>query len=186
MSAGKTLVVVHGKSELIFCRGLASNLKLNVEFDHESRGETCIQIRQLRERFSSYPYDAERNLHKKFDKLEYLGKEPVKMPNLKIFPIMDTDDSQQDEKSYKTRNLFQSSIIRDRIIPIFNTPNLDAVLNECGFKININDKIESYHKLVEEYDLNGLIDGLKDCNNTNLPTFLSYCASLTPSYQSIA
>ncbi|MDR0334745.1 MAG: hypothetical protein LBH69_02530 [Methanomassiliicoccaceae archaeon] len=156
---------------------------MNVEFDFDNRGETSIQIRHLTERFSSGPYRSENDLRKKFGILEYLERKDVKMPNLKIFPIMDTDDSPYEEKSYRTGNLFSSSIFKDRIIPIFNTPNLDSVLNECGFRIDPNNKIGSYYALVGKYELRDLIDALKDCKNTNLPIFLRYCASVTPSYQ---
>ena len=183
MNTCRTLVVAHGKSELEFCRGLMSNIKMKIVYDSENGGESCIQIRHLTERFTSEPYVSENSLHKKFGKLEYLEGKQIKMPGLKIFPIMDTDDSPQTEKSYRTGNMFRSSVFGDRIIPIFNTPNLDAVLNECGFRIDPNNKIRSYAALVEGYELRDLIAGLKNCGNTNLPVFLEYCASVTPSYQ---
>jgi len=182
MSGCRTLVVAQGKSEIVFCKGIASNLKMLLEVDSEDKGETCIQIRQLEERFSSGTYASEHELHKAFGKLEYLDEE-VKMPRLRIFPIMDTDDSPQEKKSYRTDNMFKTSVFKDRITPIFNTPNIDAVLTECGFEINPNNKIRSIHKLVNNHELNELINALKDCRNSNLVVFLNYCASITPEYQ---
>jgi hypothetical protein len=152
MSGYRTVVVAHGKSEIIFCRGIASNLRMGLVVDSENNGETCIQIRQLEERFSSGAYGSELDLHKAFDKLEYLD-EDVKMPKLRIFPVMDTDDSPLDEKSYRTNNMFNSSVFKDRITPIFNTPNIDAVLAECGFEINSNNKIRSIHNLIRDHEL---------------------------------
>ena len=182
MSSCRTLAVVHGKSELIFCKGIASKLRINMEYDSNDRGETCIQILQLEERFCTGHFKTEGSLHKKYDKLEYFGREKVKMPNLKIFPIMDTDDSLMG-KSYRTGNMFHSSVFGDRIYPIYNIPNLDSVLIECGIEIDRNNKVRSYSNLVNEYDLKEIIDALKGCNNTNICVFLNHCASITPSFQ---
>ena len=182
MSTCRTLVVVHGKSELIFCKGIASKLRINMEYDSNDKGETCIQIPHLEERFCTGPFKSENSLHKKFGKLEYLGRETVKMPHLMIFSIMDTDDNSM-EKSYRTGNMFHSSAFWGRIVPIFNTPNMDAVFNECGFEIDRNNKVRSYSKLVNDIGLSEIIDTLKDSDNTNLCIFLNYCASITPSFQ---
>ena len=150
MSTCRTLAVVHGKSELILCRGIASKHRINIEFDSENGGETCIQISHLEERFCTGPFKSESSLHKKYDKLEYFGKKTDKMPNLKIFPIMDTDDSPQSEKAYRTGNMFHHSAFGSRVIPIFNTPNLDEVFIECGFKVDRNNKKRgSFDKMVE-------------------------------------
>ncbi|MCL2712297.1 MAG: hypothetical protein FWD37_03365 [Methanomassiliicoccaceae archaeon] len=181
MSTCRTLAVVHGRSELIFCKGIASNLKINMEYDSDNRGGTCIQIMHLEERFTTGCYVSENALHKRFDKLEYLGRRIPKMPHLKIFPIMDTDDCRQQERAYRTGNMFADSVFKDRISPIFNTPDLDPVLIECGFRVDRNDK---YHDLVKEYELSDLIGGLKNCENTNICVLLEHCASITPSYQS--
>jgi len=174
----RTLVVVHGKSEYEFCKGIASNYRLSIEYDHENRGENCIQIRQLEERFSSGHFRSENALHKKFEDLEYLGRNEIKMLHLRIFPIMDTDDSPRDATSYRTNNMFNSSTFKDRITPIFNTPDLDTVLRKCGFKINSNDKIGSYGRLVNEYELQELISALDNRNDTNITVFLKYCSDL--------
>jgi hypothetical protein len=183
MSTCRTLVVVHGKSELIFCRGIASNLRINVEFDSDNGGETCIQISHLEERFRSGPYVSENALHKKFARLEYLERKKPRMPDLRIFPIMDTDDSGRQEKAYRTNNLFNTSGFGNRITPIFNAPNLDEVLIGCGFDVDRNDKVRSYHNLINEHELPELIDRLKNCSNTNICVFLNHCASIAPHYQ---
>ena len=179
----RTLTVVHGKSELIFCRGIASNLKISIECDSENGGKTSIQIPHLTERLSTGSFESETSLHKKFGDLEYLKGKHIKMPNLKIFPIMDTGENPMYERSYKTGNMFRTSVFWNNIIPIFNTPNLDEVLISCGFKIDAREKIRSYHALVNEYELSDFIDGLKNCENTNLPVFLGHCASIAPNYQ---
>ena len=183
MSTCRTLAVVHGKSELIFCKGIASDLRINMEYDSNNKGENCIQISHLEERFRSGPFASENHLHKKYDKLEYLGRRTVKMPSLKIFPIMDTDDSSRLENAYRTGNMFRSSVFSDRIVPIFNTPNLDGVMRECGFEIDSNDKVGSYHDLIDECELPDIIGKLRRCENTNLWVFLDHCASIAPNYQ---
>jgi len=183
MSVCRTLAVVHGKSELIFCRGIAKDLRINVEYDSNNGGENCIQISHLGERFCSGHFKSENTLHKKYDKLEYYGGKANKMPYLKIFPIMDTDDSPRDERSYRTNNMFRSSVFGDRIIPIFNAPNLDGVLTQCGFEIDSNNKVRSYEKMFDEFELSDLADRLKDNKNTNLWVFLDHCISIAPSYQ---
>jgi len=187
MSTCRTLAVVHGKSELILCKGIARELRINIECDSDNNGETCIQILHLEERFCTGPYKTEGSLHRKFDKLEYLKGRSTQMPRLKIFSIMDTDDSHQSAITYKTGNMFRSSAFKDRIVPIFNTPSLDAVMKECGFEINCknsNEKIRSYHDLINDCEVPDLIEKLKNCKNTNLWVFLEHCTSIASNFQS--
>lgn len=182
MSGCRTLVIAHGRSELIFCRGLASNYRLEIAFDSEDNGNRCIQMSGLRGRLSSDVYRTEYDLHKEYPVLEYLEHKTVKMPRLRIFPIMDTDDSRLYEKRYRTGEMFTASTFKDRITPIYNSPNLDAVLRECGFNTDHNN-MGTYHKLVKEVNemgLRGFIDRLSECNRTetNLPVFLEHCRSV--------
>jgi len=183
MSSCKTLVIVHGKSELIFCKGLASNYRLNIAIDSEENGEKCIQILSLEERLCSEHYVSEYSLHKKFDKLEYLSEKDIKMPNLKIFPIMDTDDSLRHFNSYVTKNMFSSSPFKGRVVPIFNMPNLDKVLIDSGFDVDKNNKVESYQNIISQYELNEIVEKIGKSKNTNLLKFLHHCASMIPNYQ---
>ena len=182
MNTCRTLVVAHGRSEMRFCKGIASNLRMNVEYDSNNDGRNCIQICHLEERFCSDHFRSELTLHNKFKKLEYFGGKDVKMPNLRIFPIMDLDDSSQMIKRYKTKNMFNASVFKDRITPIFNDPNLDAVLNKCGFGVS-HDDVESYDELFNEYELSDIIGALRGCDDTNITEYLDHCLSVTPSYQ---
>jgi len=182
MSTCRTLIVVHGRSELIFCKGIARVLRMNAEYDSDNGGGNCIQIRHLEERFRSDHFRSELALHNKFKKLEYLSGKDVKMPNLRIFPIMDLDDSSHMVKQYKTKNMFNACIFKDRITPIFSDPDLDTVLNRCGFGVS-HDDLSSYDELFNEHELSDVIKALRGRNDTNLAVFLDYCLSITPSYQ---
>jgi hypothetical protein len=174
----RTIVVAHGASELILCRSIRTNLRLPLEIITENQGSKCIQVNVLEKFFS------EKNFAK------YLAQSPGiqkfqlrdgELVNTTIFPIMDTDDCSKDTlKRYMSGEMFSGSPYSSMIKPIFNSPNLDSVMEEIGFTINRKEKRKSYERIFpgENGDLeaaSGLLDLVSDLQNSNFKIFLEHC-----------
>jgi hypothetical protein len=183
MTICKTVVVVHGKSELILCRNISSNLRIQIEPYSKNSGNESIKIVHLKDLLCDGDFKDEYTLHKKYSKLEYLPKKPQKMPNLKIYTIIDIDGCPRQRRSYETKDIFKDSVFYDRITPIYNDDNLDIVMELCGFgKVGPN-KTEYYQNLTKNINLFEFRDKLTECKNTNMEEFIDYCISIAPNYK---
>lgn len=180
MSAHNTLIIVHGKSELILCRSIASRYRLVAEYYSNDNGEQSIQITHLETMMRTGIFESPRTLYKRFPSLKEPGN---KTDKLKIFIIMDIDGSAQ-EKSYISKDLFKDCPFYNNIIPIFNKDNLDDVLKGLGYKIDINNKTNSYHDFCKGLDVDELVKKLIGCNDTNLEKFICFVLGKDPSHQS--
>lgn len=184
-----TLVVVaHGLSEMIFCEHVAHSMKVDICMFSRAEGRECIQIRDLRDMMSEHPFDSYRSLSKRFPDLEYcpertrFSEDKSPMPRLTICPVMDTDDSPLDERSYMTGELFRDSPFKKHIVPVFNIRNLDEVLERYG-AIDRNNKARSYRDLLYSLDYRDLLAFLKQDPGTNLDVFIESCMARSPSMQ---
>lgn len=101
MTGSTVVAIAHGLSEVEFCGYVARMTKVNIQVYSREGGHRCIQIRDMRGMMSEPPFDSYRNLHERFSKLEYIpqvdrksfSEDRREMPRLRVFPIMDTDDS---------------------------------------------------------------------------------------------
>lgn len=106
------------------------------------------------------------------------------MPDLRIFTIMDVDMDFRSLGSYKSRDMFKGSPFYDKITPIFNEPNMDAVMDSIGLGSVQVKKTRSYARMVDAItDPLDLMRRLEGCESTNMDHFIRYCLSVSPPYQ---
>lgn len=180
-----TLVVVHGKSEVMLCRRISQLLRMPMEILSRKGGEESILISRLPEYLSERPFDSELSLHKQYPAFEYMPRKDTSMPNLRIFTIMDVDMDSHLLKRYLSKDLFQGVLFQDRIVPIFSNPNLDSVMDEIGYGSVVSKKIRSYSKMMDQItDPLDFYMRLSKCDSTNLDLFVRHCLSRSPPYQS--
>ena len=67
-------------------------------------------ICQISPRYWSGPFKSEYALHKAYDALDYKPRSAVKMPDLRIFPILDVDRHRDLFPSYRTKDIFRDSV----------------------------------------------------------------------------
>lgn len=177
------IIVVHGDSEKIIAKHIQSNLRLNMEF--HKRG-TSIQIGGLlHELETNYGSIA---MLKKKSNLE-LDIEKGIIRNFKIFTLMDTDDC-KDEKErddYITGAMFAKYGLKDYIVPIYTTPDLEEVMYSAGLishKFSDKEKVKGYENafpVAKNFDenskgkLKAMAEKLKKNQKTNLSVFIEYC-----------
>ena len=184
----KAAVIVHGKSERFLASYIYTNLHLPVRIIDSNKGKSSIQINGLQKILSSNPYNSLKTFAEAYS-VEY-DKKILK--SFKLFIIMDTDDcSDQAREDYISGKMFESSCLKEYIVPIYNSPNLEEVMMKAGimtkkipdaqkgsyyskvFPINqdpfSNDTLEQIHILSKK---------LQEVKETNLLEYVNYCLSL--------
>ena len=121
--------------------------------------------------------------NREFEDLDYNPRRRPMMPDLRIFTVVDTDDSPHDVQAYVTGNLLRSCPLSDSIVPIFNTPNLDAVFESHGFLVDRRNKAGSYKAISRRLDFLELYRLLKEDDSTNLDVFIRHVLSKVPELQ---
>ncbi len=180
----RTLVIPHGKSEVILCRRIGMLLRQPMVFHIPHGAEEAITIAQLPEILSSPPFSSEQALHRRYRELAYDSGKDRRMGSLTIFPIMDVDSDRRSLNSYRNREMFRDSPFHDRIVPIYNDPNLDAVMEQMGYGTVMSKKVRSYARIVDGItDPLELYGRLERNDSTNMDMFLKHCLSISPPYQ---
>ena len=158
----KVAVMVHGKSEKFLASYIYTNLHLPVVIIDKNNGRSSIQINALKNILSSKPYNSLKSFAEKYS-VEYDRKEK-KLGNFKLFIIMDTDDcSDKTREDYISGKLFENSCLKEYIVPIFNSPNLEEVMIKSGIiakKIPDSQK-GSYYNIIKKQKLLGSLCHLR-------------------------
>jgi hypothetical protein len=186
----KAVVIVHGKSERLLASYIYTNLHLPITIYDRKNGSCSIQINGLSSILSRRPFINLKGFAEEFS-VEYDKKEH-KLKNFKLFIIMDTDDcSDSTRDDYISGKLFESSCLKDYIVPIYNTPNLENVMMKAGImqkRIPDSQKGSFYSKVFPINHEPFSNDTLKqielfskkisNINETNLMEYVDYCLSL--------
>lgn len=186
----KAAVIVHGKSERLLASYIYTNLHLPVVIIDRKNGNSSIQINGLNKMFNGKPYDNLKSFAEKYS-VEYDNKKK-ELKNFKLFIIMDTDDcTDKVKEDYISGKLFEHSCLKDYIVPIYNSPNLEEVMIKAGImpkRITDSQKGSYYSKIfpinqspvtndtLEQIRLfSNKLDTVKE---TNLMDYVNYCLSL--------
>ncbi len=186
----KAAVMVHGKSERYLASYIYTNLHLPVVIIDKNKGRNSIQINALKNILSSKPYNNLKSFADEYS-VEYDRKEKA-LKNFKLFVIMDTDDcSEKTREDYISGKLFENSCLKEYIVPIFNSPNLEEVMIKSGImtkKIQDSQKGSYYSKIFpinQDPFSNDTLDQirlflkrLENVKETNLQEYIYYCLSL--------
>ena len=186
----KAAVMVHGKSERYLASYIYTNLHLPVVIIDKNNGRNSIQINALKNILSSKPYNNLKSFADEYS-VEYDRKEKA-LKNFKLFIIMDTDDcSEKTREDYISGKLFENSCLKEYIVPIFNSPNLEEVMIKSGImtkKIQDSQKGSYYSKIFpinQDPFSNDTLDQirlflkrLENVKETNLQEYIYYCLSL--------
>ena len=186
----KAAVIVHGKSERFLASYIYTNLHLPVVVIGNNKGKSSIQINGLKKILSGRPFNSLKSFAEEYS-VEY-DKKGKGLKNFKLFIIMDTDDCSEKTKSdYISGKLFENSCLKEYIVPIYNSPNLEEVMIKAGImakKIPDSQKGSYYskvfpinedpvtHDTLEQVRL--FSDKLRNVRETNLLEYVDYCLSL--------
>lgn len=178
--------IVHGKSELLMCSSVKSNLKIKHEIHAKNRGRHSIQVNSVMQELNSTKFNMSlKDFSEKYD-ISYDSKSK-RLVNFKLFIIMDLDDCTKEKADqFKNKSMFYGHILYEYIVPIYNDPNLEKTIHDLGININEKEKVKGYIKIfptnkgdldihmAEEFaeKLN------KKCKSSNLGLYFDYCVSI--------
>lgn len=129
----KALVIVHGKSEKQICQYIKNKLRLKIEIYSDKNGEKSIQITSLKNTLNNKIFKSYRNFINTFEDIELIDNKNINK-DFKIFIIMDTDDCSEEEKrKFINKEMFKGHWAYDYIVPIYNIPELETVLQTRKF-----------------------------------------------------
>lgn len=171
----QSIVVVHGKSEYVFCENIKRTLKLKQEIIANDKGKSSIQITGLNHYLGSKFFQSANLLKSKYEDLQ-IEKGVIK--NCKIFTIMDTDDCTLEQKNAYINGEFKSKYwFKDSIVPIYNNPDLEVTMKGVGIEISHK---KDYISVFEpnRWSAEALIDlynRLRVYGGSNLEEYVGYC-----------
>ena len=183
----KAVVIVHGKSEKQICQYIKNKLRLKMEIYSDKNGEKAIQITSLKNTLNNKIFKSFNSFIKAYEDIELKKDGKSISDNFKLFIIMDTDDCTEKQKQdFIKKNMFQNHWAYKYIIPIYNSPELESVLEKANipFKKTGNKRKEEYIKIfpadpkyekTDEIQIEELLNSLKKLKNTNLDEFLKFC-----------
>lgn len=183
----KAVVIVHGKSEKQICQHIKNKLRIKMEIYSDKNGEKAIQITSLKNTMNNKIFKSMNNLLNTYEDIELAEDGKKISQNFKLFIIMDTDDCNDEQrKSFINKEMFQKHWAYNYIIPIYNTPELETVLEKAKvpFKKTGIKRKKEYIKLFptdakyeknDEVQIEELSKKLKNQNNTNMDIFFDFC-----------
>ena len=177
----KIMTIVHGKSELVICSNIKSNLRLPQEIVANNKGRSSIQITGLMSVLNDNRF---KNIHafkKEYSRVEVKKNELI---DFQLFIIMDTDDCTDSQRaSFIDKSMFKSHWLYPYIVPIYNSPNLEQTMKEANIPI---EKKSEYIQLFPtnhgDLDLNKakfFLESLKRCKNSNMSVYVERCIELS-------
>ena len=186
----KAVVMVHGKSERFLAGYIYTNLHLPIVIYDRKKGKSSIQINGLQDILNKKPFNNLKSFAEEYS-VEYDKKEKI-LKNFKLFIIMDTDDCTEITRTqYISGKLFEGCCLKDYIVPIYNSPNLENVMIKSGImprRISDSQKGSYYSKIFpinHEPLTNDTLEQIRlfskkiaDVEETNLLEYVNYCLSL--------
>ena len=184
MSEPRILTIDHGECENRVVDWVKGRLNMGIERYSKDDGREAIRIENLPDVLEMRWMKSEKDLHAMFGDLEYYPGRTPRMPNLRIFTIMDTEyELSHSDRSYMTGNMFGKCCFRDRMTAIYNAPNMDTIFERAGIGRVSYRKPSSYTDILDDYEVPEVYGMLKGRKDSNLSEFLGYCLRTRPEYQ---
>ncbi len=139
----KAVVICNGKSEKQLCDFIKSNLRIRIAVESDKKGEKSIQITSVMNTLNGKKFKTMAGFMREFSDVEIRKIKTKKYltEEFKVFIIMDTDDCTDKQKNdYINKEMFRNHWLYPYIVPIFNSPNLENILEKAKIKFEKKGK----------------------------------------------
>ncbi len=174
------------------CDFIKSNLRIKIEVESDKKGTKSIQITSIMNVLNGKKFKTFNNFIREFDDAEIVKNKSKKKlsDTFKIFIIMDTDDcTDAQRRDFINKDMFKKHWLYEYIVPIYNTPELETVLEKSKIKFTKqgDERKKEYIKifptdkkyLTKDFvQIKDFCEALKKCAQTNMYEFVDFCLNI--------
>lgn len=176
----KVMAIVHGKSEYCLCTSIRSNLRIKHRIIARDKGRESIQVTSIMDVLKNKQLKSFAGFKHSFGDI---ACEKKALLHFRLFIMMDVDDCTEEEKRcFINKEMFKEHWLYDSIVPIYNDPNLEAVMAAIGIPVKKKmDYITFFPTNHGDLDMQKAIDfrdRLKACRCTNMEEYVKYCIEI--------
>ena len=133
MSLPNTIVIPHGSTEARLVEWLRSELRTQAVIHRPyGREERAVSMRAIQDILVTPPFDRPESIHRRFDEIEYDRRKGFR--DLTVIPVLDVDADRRSFGMYRSGDMFGGFCLgRDAVLPVYNDPNIEAVLERSGY-----------------------------------------------------
>lgn len=182
MSLPNTVVVVHGDTEYLLFDWIRSTLRTDFVIHPRLGFGHTISMKGVADVLSSPPFDKTSSLHSAYERLDY-NQATREFVKLRIYPVLDVDGDRASFRSYASRDMFRNVPMREHIYPIYNNPNLEAVLTGVG--LDVSHDLRAFRRFLDRQRFDDFRDRISGCSeeSSNMIEVVDHLRSQVPRYQ---
>lgn len=181
MSLPNTIIIPHGSTEVKLAEWLRSELRTQaIIYRPYGREERTVSMRGVRDILMAPPFDQPKSIHRRFDELEY-GR--MGFRDLAIAPVLDVDADRRSLGAYKSGDMFRGFCLgKEAVLPVFNDPNLEAVIERAGYGRVAHD-LGEFQEFLDSTDVDEFRERMGSCDSTNMEVLIDRLCRHVPRYQ---
>lgn len=182
MSLPNTIVIPHGSTEARLVEWLRSELKTQAVI-HRPYGkeERTVSMRAIQYILTSPPFDRPDSIHRKYSAIDY-DKEKG-FADLTVIPVLDVDADRRSLGAYKSGDMFSGFCLgRDAVMPVYNDPNIEAVIERAGYGKVAHD-LGEFQEFLDSTDVDEFRERMRACDSTNMEALIDHLCRYVPRCQ---
>lgn len=181
MSLPNTIVIPHGTTEARLVEWLRSELRTQVIIHRPyGREERTVSMKGVGDILMAPPFDRPESIHRRFEELDYSRRE---FRDLAIVPVLDVDADRRSFGMYRSGEMFRGFCLgRERVMPVFNDPNIEAVIERAGYGKVAHD-LGEFQEFLDSTDVNEFRERMRSCDSTNMELLIDRLCRYVPSFQ---
>ena len=179
MSLPNTIVIPHGSTEVRLVEWLKSELRTQAVIHRPyNRDERTVSMKAIGDILMSPPFDRPESIHKTFDEIEYNKQRGFR--DLTIIPVLDVDADRRSFGAYRSRDMFGGFCLgRDAILPVYNDPNIEAVIDKAGYG-KVSHNLGEFQEFLDSTDVDEFRERIRACDSTNMEVLIDHLCRYVP------
>lgn len=181
MTLPNTIVIPHGSTEARLVEWLRSELRTQaIIYRPYGREERTVSMKGIGEILMTPPFDRPESIHRRFDELEYIRG---RFRDLTIVPVLDVDMDRRSFGMYRSGDMFRDFCLgRSVILPVFNNPNIEAVIEDAGYGRVAHD-LGEFQDFLDSTSVDEFRERIRSCDSTNMELLIDHLCRHVPKYQ---
>ena len=182
MSLPNTVIIPHGATEARLAEWLRSELRTQaIIYQPYGRVERAVSMKEIGNILSSKPFDSVRSMHARFGELDYSARTGFR--DVMVVPVLAVDLDRRSFGSYRSGDTFSGFCLgRDAVLPVFNDPDIEAVIDRAGYGKVAHD-LGEFQEFLDSTDIEEFLERMRACDSTNMDALIERLRRFVPSCQ---